>query len=74
MHEASCVRLWYKDPLYASKVTKFVFVVLTADQPTAQPQANGTGWELALVTAPSSNESATAASKLVYFSPYFSVS
>ena len=31
-------------------------------------QANGTtGWELALVTAPSSNESATAASKLVCF-------
>ncbi|XP_004287277.1 PREDICTED: putative clathrin assembly protein At5g35200 [Fragaria vesca subsp. vesca] len=39
-------------------------IVPVSDQPTAQPQANGTGWELALVTAPSSNESATAASKL----------
>ncbi|XP_024194069.1 putative clathrin assembly protein At5g35200 [Rosa chinensis] len=39
-------------------------IVLVSDQPAAQPQANGTGWELALVTAPSSNESATAASKL----------
>ncbi|KAJ7978975.1 ENTH/ANTH/VHS superfamily protein [Quillaja saponaria] len=41
--------------------------VVAADQPTstAPNQANGsTGWELALVTAPSSNESATTASKL----------
>lgn len=46
-------------------------MVLAADQPpsTAPIHANGTtGWELALVTAPSSNESATAASKLVFFS------
>ncbi|CAI0629387.1 unnamed protein product [Linum tenue] len=34
-------------------------------QPAAAPtQANGTGWELALVTAPSSNETTSAASKL----------
>ncbi|KAK9947509.1 hypothetical protein M0R45_003129 [Rubus argutus] len=41
-------------------------IVPVSDQPTstAPTQANGTGWELALVTAPSSNESATAASKL----------
>ncbi|XP_027329252.1 putative clathrin assembly protein At5g35200 isoform X2 [Abrus precatorius] len=42
-------------------------IVPVADQqPSAVPnQANGTtGWELALVTAPSSNESATTASKL----------
>lgn len=42
--------------------------MVAADQPTAaaQVQANGTtGWELALVSAPSSNENATAASKLV---------
>ncbi|KAK7292041.1 hypothetical protein RIF29_07671 [Crotalaria pallida] len=42
-------------------------IVPVADQPSsAVPnQANGTtGWELALVTAPSSNESAAAASKL----------
>ncbi|CAI0389087.1 unnamed protein product [Linum tenue] len=31
---------------------------------TAPTQANGTGWELALVTAPSSNETTAAASKL----------
>ncbi|KAL3535901.1 hypothetical protein ACH5RR_004362 [Cinchona calisaya] len=36
-----------------------------AEQPGSAGLANGaTGWELALVTAPSSNESATAASKL----------
>ncbi|PRQ58007.1 hypothetical protein RchiOBHm_Chr1g0354531 [Rosa chinensis] len=40
-------------------------IIPVSDQPTVQPQANGTGWELALVTAPSSNESATATSKLV---------
>lgn len=41
-------------------------VVSAEQQPAAVPnQANGvTGWELALVTAPSSNESATSASKL----------
>lgn len=42
-------------------------IVPVADQsvPTAQNLANGsTGWELALVTAPSSNETATTASKL----------
>uniref|UniRef100_A0A2P2LP58 Uncharacterized protein MANES_06G046400 n=1 Tax=Rhizophora mucronata TaxID=61149 RepID=A0A2P2LP58_RHIMU len=41
-------------------------VVPVADQPTTfQGQANGTtGWELALVTAPSSNDNAMAASKL----------
>ncbi|XP_008242823.1 PREDICTED: putative clathrin assembly protein At5g35200 [Prunus mume] len=42
-------------------------IVPVSDQPpsTAPIHANGTtGWELALVTAPSSNESATAASKL----------
>ncbi|XP_042496486.1 putative clathrin assembly protein At5g35200 isoform X2 [Macadamia integrifolia] len=44
-------------------------IVPVADSSTALPSgpdhANGTtGWELALVTAPSSNESATAASKL----------
>ncbi|XP_030548756.1 putative clathrin assembly protein At5g35200 isoform X2 [Rhodamnia argentea] len=42
-------------------------IVPVADQPssTGFDQANGaTGWELALVTAPSSNESASAASKL----------
>ncbi|KAI4335671.1 hypothetical protein L6164_014299 [Bauhinia variegata] len=41
--------------------------IVPADQPTpaVTNQANGTtGWELALVTAPSSNESATAATKL----------
>ncbi|KAH7546319.1 putative clathrin assembly protein At5g35200 [Ziziphus jujuba] len=41
--------------------------IVPIDQPasTAPTLANGTtGWELALVTAPSSNESATAASKL----------
>lgn len=45
-------------------------MVVSADQqPTAVPNhANGvTGWELALVTAPSSNENATTASKLVFF-------
>lgn len=45
-------------------------MVVSADQqPSAVlNHANGTtGWELALVTAPSSNESATAASKLVCF-------
>ncbi|KAJ4831043.1 hypothetical protein Tsubulata_001777 [Turnera subulata] len=42
-------------------------IVPVADQPstTFSSQANGTtGWELALVTAPSSNENAAAASKL----------
>ncbi|XP_057487081.1 LOW QUALITY PROTEIN: putative clathrin assembly protein At5g35200 [Actinidia eriantha] len=42
-------------------------IVPVADQPTTAglTPANGTtGWELALVTAPSSNESATASSKL----------
>ncbi|KAI9117150.1 hypothetical protein K1719_011316 [Acacia pycnantha] len=41
-------------------------IVPVADQPTSvSKQENGTtGWELALVTAPSSNESASAASKL----------
>ncbi|XP_054822222.1 putative clathrin assembly protein At5g35200 [Prosopis cineraria] len=41
-------------------------IVPIADQPTSvSKQENGiTGWELALVTAPSSNESASAASKL----------
>ncbi|CAN0918606.1 Putative clathrin assembly protein At5g35200 [Linum grandiflorum] len=41
-------------------------IVPVGDQPTAtvSSQANGTGWELALVTAPSSNETATVASKL----------
>ncbi|KAF7806434.1 putative clathrin assembly protein [Senna tora] len=41
-------------------------IVPVSDQPTSvSSQANGTtGWELALVTAPSSNETATAASKL----------
>jgi hypothetical protein len=46
----------------------FVVVVVAANQPTsaALNQANGaTGWELALVTAPSSNESAAASSQLV---------
>lgn len=41
--------------------------IVPVEQPTsvAPTQGNGTaGWELALVTAPSSNESATAASKL----------
>ncbi|KAI4344184.1 hypothetical protein L6164_011439 [Bauhinia variegata] len=41
--------------------------IVPVDQPTpaVTNQANGTtGWELALVTSPSSNESATAASKL----------
>ena len=37
----------------------------------APVQANGTtGWELALVTAPSSNDSATAASKMVLLLPF----
>lgn len=43
-------------------------VVVAVEQPAsvAPSQGNGTtGWELALVTAPSSNESATAVSKLV---------
>lgn len=42
-------------------------VSASVDQPTSvSNQANGTtGWELALVTAPSSNESTAAASKLV---------
>lgn len=42
-------------------------IVPIADQSTAATNAapvNGTGWELALVTTPSSNESATTASKL----------
>lgn len=45
--------------------------MVSADQPTSvSNQANGTtGWELALVTAPSSNESATTASKLVCSPP-----
>lgn len=45
-------------------------VEIAADQsaPAGPNLANGTtGWELALVTAPSSNESATADSKLVSF-------
>jgi hypothetical protein len=45
-------------------------MVVSADQqPSAvSNHANGaTGWELALVTAPSSNESAAAASKLIQF-------
>lgn len=48
-----------------------MFIILIAAEKTtyeASNLANGaTGWELALVTAPSSNGSATAASKLVYF-------
>ena len=43
-------------------------VEFAADQPTTTgltPASGTTGWELALVTAPSSNESATATSKLV---------
>jgi len=45
-------------------------VISFTDNPSTTTQApslqNGTtGWELALVTAPSSNESATAAGKLV---------
>ena len=43
-------------------------VELAADQPTTTgltPASGTTGWELAIVTAPSSNESATATSKLV---------
>lgn len=51
-----------------SELPCFVAVVVAADQPTsvAPNLANGTtGWELALVTAPSSNESATASSTLV---------
>ncbi|GFS35685.1 ENTH/ANTH/VHS superfamily protein [Actinidia rufa] len=42
-------------------------IVPVADQPTTTgltPASGTTGWELALVTAPSSNESATATSKL----------
>lgn len=44
-------------------------VVSGDQQPSPVPNhANGvTGWELALVTAPSSNESAAATSKLVCF-------
>lgn len=47
--------------------------MVSADQPTSvSKQENGTtGWELALVTAPSSNESASAASKLV--KPYLKI-
>jgi hypothetical protein len=44
-------------------------VVVADNQPTsaAPNHANGTtGWELALVTAPSSNESAAASSQLVF--------
>ena len=44
-------------------------IVLVVEQTTsaaAPVQANGaTGWELALITAPSSNDTATAASKMV---------
>jgi hypothetical protein len=53
-----------------------LFSVVAAElQSTAIPShANGTtGWELALVTAPSSNESAAAASKLVIFHNWFPV-
>ncbi|XP_038700273.1 putative clathrin assembly protein At5g35200 isoform X2 [Tripterygium wilfordii] len=45
----------------------WALAIVPADQPTntAPVQANGTtGWELALVTAPSSNDGAAAASKL----------
>ena len=45
-------------------------ILASSDQPPppVSNQANGTtGWELALVTAPSSNESANATSKLVHF-------
>lgn len=57
-----------------SELPCFIVVVVAADQPTsaALNHVDGTtGWELALVTAPSSNESAAAASKLVLdlFSP-----
>ena len=51
------------------------FVVTAEQQSMAIPShANGTtGWELALVSAPSSNESAAAASKLVFFVGWFPV-
>ena len=55
--------------IYRGELTCFLLVVVTDIQPTstAPIQANGTtGWELALVTAPSSNESAAAGSKLVF--------
>ena len=53
----------------------FSFLMISAvDQPTSvsRPQNGTTGWELALVTAPSSNESASATSKLV--KPYLKIS
>lgn len=52
-----------------SELPCFIVAVVAADQsiPTVPNHVNGTtGWELALVTAPSSNESVTAASKLVH--------
>ena len=48
----------------------YLSMLASSDQPPSpvSNQANGTtGWELALVTAPSSNESANATSKLVQF-------
>ncbi|KAK3039989.1 hypothetical protein RJ639_027179, partial [Escallonia herrerae] len=64
--------LGLNDPLPAAseldeKNAMALAIVPVGDQPTSNGPdlANGaTGWELALVTAPSSNESATAASKL----------
>ncbi|XP_038710999.1 putative clathrin assembly protein At5g35200 [Tripterygium wilfordii] len=57
-------------PVAASELDEknaWALAIVPADQPTNAPlvQANGTtGWELALVTAPSSNDGAAAASKL----------
>lgn len=54
-------------------MTEFVWLTIADTVPTAAPSGglsseNGTtGWELALVTTPSSNESAVASSKLVIF-------
>lgn len=54
-------------PVALDEKNALALAIVPVEQPTsvAPTQGNGTaGWELALVTAPSSNESATAASKL----------
>lgn len=68
LSQLSCIYDW-------EIIYDFIIVVVAVEQPTsvAPTQGNGTaGWELALVTAPSSNENATAASKLVLIFPRYS--
>lgn len=71
----SCIQYFSYRVSYIERYVYFLMIVSCEDnQPTTTglDLANGaTGWELALVTAPSSNESAVASSKLVSFCNYF---